>query len=361
MRNLKEYLSRMRDMDASDILIVSGSPVSIRVNKDLIPAFEDDAALKPDDARSLIRQLYESAGRTEPSRQKSVLGAIRPDDDFSFSVPGLARFRTNVYNQRGSDAAAIRIVPFGVPDPHELGIPESVLSVADIRSGLVLITGTTGSGKSTTQACIVDRINETRRAHVVTLEDPIEFLHKNKKSIVSQREIGLDAPDYLSALRSCLRQTPDVILLGEMRDPETIWTALTAAETGHLVIATLHTKTAATTVNRVVDSFPGVQQEQVRVQLASVLSVVVSQQLVPNTSGSLSAAFEIMKANTAIQNLIRENHIHQIDNAILAGRPDGMLTMAGCLSDMLSAGTISKDVYDAAIRSTPQFSGGFAH
>ena len=249
------------------------------------------------------------------------------DDDFSFSLAGLARFRVNVYRQRGSMAAVIRVVAFDIPDWKDLSIPEQVMDLAGVTHGMVLVTGTAGSGKSTTQACIIDRINRTRECHIITLEDPIEYLHRDRKSIVSQREVAIDTQNYPSALRACLRQAPDVILLGEMRDQETIHTAMTAAETGHLLIATLHTKGAVNTIDRIVDTFPSGQQDQVRVQLSMVLHTVVSQQLVPDANGGLVPAFEIMHVNNAIRSLIRDSKTHQIDNAIAAGGAEGMMSM----------------------------------
>ena len=264
------------------------------------------------------------------------------DDDFSFAVPGLARFRVNTYRQRGSLAAVVRVVAFNIPNWQELNIPEQVINLANQTSGMILVTGTAGSGKSTTQACIIDQINKTRACHIVTLEDPIEYLHRNQLSIISQREIAIDTNDYLAALRACLRQAPDVILLGEMRDHETIRTAMTAAETGHLLIATLHTSGAVNTVDRIVDSFPEGQQEQIRVQLSMVLSTVVSQQLLPALDGTLVPAYEIMHMNNNIRTLIRENKSHQIDNAITTGSRDGMISMDQSIYNLYQAGKISK-------------------
>ena len=221
--------------------------------------------------------------------------------------------------------------------------PKEVMDLADVQHGMILVTGTAGSGKSTTQACIIDQINRTREAHVITLEDPIEFLHRNQRCIVSQREIATDTADYLSALRACLRQAPDVIQLGEMRDHETIRTAMTAAETGHLLIATLHTKGAVNTIDRIVDSFPSSQQGQVRVQLSMVLHTVVSQQLLPDVNGGLVPAFEIMHTNNAIRNQIRESKTHQIDSTIAAGSAEGMITMEQSILNLYHAGRISKE------------------
>jgi len=265
------------------------------------------------------------------------------DDDFSFAIPGLARFRVSTYRQRGSLAAVIRVVAFNIPDWQELGIPQAVMDLSEVTSGLVLFTGTAGSGKSTTQACLIDRINKTRDCHIITLEDPIEFLHRNAKSIVSQREIAIDTTDYLSALRACLRQAPDVILLGEMRDAETIRTAMTAAETGHTVIATLHTKGTVNSIDRVVDAFPAEQQGQIRIQLASVLNTVVSQQLVPSVDGGLISAFEIMTSNNAVKNLIRDGKTHQLPATIASSSGDGMLSMDQSLLDLYAGGKITKE------------------
>lgn len=235
------------------------------------------------------------------------------------------------------------MVVFEIPDWEKLHIPKQVMDLANLSHGMVLVTGTAGSGKSTTQACIIDRINRTRGCHIITLEDPIEFLHKNKKSIVSQREIAIDSENYLTALRSCLRQAPDVILLGEMRDHETIRTAMTAAETGHLLIATLHAKGAVNTIDRIVDSFPGGQQLQIRVQLSMVLETVISQQLLPGTGGDLVPAYEIMHMNNAIRSLIRESKSRQIDNAIASGSGEGMISMDQSVLGLYREGKISKE------------------
>jgi twitching motility protein PilT len=235
------------------------------------------------------------------------------------------------------------VVNFELPDFNELHIPKSVIDVAEMKKGLVLVTGPAGSGKSTTLACIIDQINKTRNAHVVTLEDPIEYLHRHQKSIVTQREIVTDTEDYVSALRAALRQAPDVILLGELRDYETIRTAMTAAETGHLVISTLHTIGAANTVDRIIDAFPENQQNQIRIQLAMVLQAVISQQLIPTVDASTIPAFELMFLNNAIRNMIRERKNHQIDSVIASGQEEGMISMDSSLLNLFKAGTITKD------------------
>lgn len=335
MVGLTEYLKRAVSDNASDLFIVAGGPVCAKEDKRLVPISED--RVFPQQTEELIREVYNLAGR--PIDRFLQQG----DDDFSFSLAGLARFRVNVYRQRGSMAAVIRVVAFDIPDYRTLGIPEEVINLSQVVHGMVLVTGTAGSGKSTTQACIIDQINQTRECHIITLEDPIEYLHRDRWSIVSQREIAIDTQDYPSALRACLRQAPDVILLGEMRDQATIHTAMTAAETGHLLIATLHTKGAVNTIDRIVDTFPSGQQDQVRVQLSMVLHTVVSQQLVPGVNGELVPAFEIMHVNNAIRSLIRDSKTHQIDNAIAAGGAEGMITMDQSLLNLYRAGKITAE------------------
>lgn len=333
MADLLEYLKQAVTDRASDLFLVAGGPVSEKVEGRLRPISGEKVF--PQETERLITGIYDLAGRsTEAYRQ-------RGDDDFSFAVPGLARFRVNAYRQRGSLAAVVRVVAFDIPDWRALRIPAQVMDLADVGHGMVLVTGTAGSGKSTTQACIIDRINRTREAHIITLEDPIEFLHRDCKSIVSQREIAIDTVDYLSALRACLRQAPDVILLGEMRDHDTIRTAMTAAETGHLLIATLHTKGAVNTVDRIIDSFPPAQQSQIRVQLSMVLRTVVSQQLLPDKNGGLVPAYEIMHMNAAIRSMIRDSKSHQIAGAIAAGGAEGMAAMDQSILELYQSGQIT--------------------
>lgn len=335
MAELLDYLKRAVEDEASDLFIVAGGKVSEKVEKNLVPISEE--IVYPQETERLIRELYSRARR--PIENYIKCG----DDDFSLSLPGLARFRVNTYHQRGSMAAVVRVVVFDIPDWKKLHIPEQVIELSEVDFGMVLVTGTAGSGKTTTQACIIDRINRTRACHIITLEDPIEFLHRNQKSIISQREIVIDSEDYLSALRSCLRQAPDVILLGEMRDHETIRTAMTAAETGHLLMATLHTQGAVNTIDRIVDAFPGDQQAQVRMQLSMVLHTVVSQQLLPGVNGDLVPAYEIMHVNNAIRNLIRESKSHQIENAIAAGGGEGMMAMDHSILGLYQQGLITKE------------------
>ena len=336
MASLRDYLQMAVDRNASDVFIVAGGPVGIKTGGRIDPA--DDIRLMPDMTAALITETYEFAKR---SMDKLTTTG---DDDFSFAVGGLARFRVNAYQQRGSLAAVIRIVSFSIPDYTRMGIPENIMNLSELTYGMVLVTGTAGSGKSTTQACIVDRVNHTRNCHIITLEDPIEFLHRDDKSIVSQREIAIDTQDFLSALRSCLRQAPDVIQLGELRDAETIRTAMTAAETGHLLIATLHTKGAVNTVDRIIDTFPADQQAQIRIQLSSVLRTVVCQQLLPKNGGGLVPAFEIMNMTNAVKSMIRDNKTHQISNAIAAGASDGMISMNQSILALYKQGAITKEV-----------------
>ena len=332
---LLDYLRRAVKDQASDLFLVAGGPVCEKLDNRLVPVSE--GRVFPRETEELIRELYALAGR-EPAPYLQ-----RGDDDFSLSVPELARFRVNAYRQRGSLAAVVRIVSFEIPDWRACGIPEQVMALSDMLHGMVLVTGTAGSGKSTTQACVIDQINRNRECHIITLEDPIEYLHRDVRSIVSQREIAIDTENYLSALRACLRQAPDVILLGEMRDAETIHTAMTAAETGHLLIATLHTRGAVNTIDRIIDSYPAGQQEQIRAQLSMVLDTVVSQQLLPGKDEKLVPAFEIMRMNSAIRGLIRDNKTHQINNAIAAGAREGMMTMDQSILALYREGKISAE------------------
>ena len=330
-----DYLRTAVEGGASDMFIVAGGTVSCKI-KGTIRSIGEEKVFPPETER-LISDLYSQAGR-DMSRYLET-----GDDDFSFAIGGLARFRINAYRQRGSMAAVVRVVAFNIPDYKDMHIPEQVIDLANVDHGMVLVTGTAGSGKSTTQACIIDRVNRTRSCHIITLEDPIEYLHRDQRSIVSQREIAIDTENYLTALRACLRQAPDVILLGEMRDHETIRTAMTAAETGHLIIATLHTSGAVNTIDRIIDSFPSAQQSQIRIQLSSVLHTVVSQQLIPAKDGGMVPAYEIMHMNSAIKSLIRDSKSHQIDNAITSGSAEGMITMDQSILNLYKEGLIDRD------------------
>ncbi len=333
--SISEILKKAVDSSASDVFLVAGLPMTFKRGGHQVR--EDSGVLMPADIAVLVDEIYEMSGRDRINLDKRV------DDDFSFAVPGLGRFRVNVFRQRGSIAAVIRVIRFGLPDPAALGIPESVLSLADNKKGLVLITGAAGAGKSTTLACMIDRINRSRDGHIITMEDPIEYIHRHNKSIVSQREISIDTPGYLSALRSALRESPDVILLGEMRDYDTISAAITAAETGVLVLSTLHTSSAANTINRILDAFPADQQKQVKIQLAQLLRGIVCQQLVKDKDGNLTAVFEILRTNPAIQNMIREDKLYQLESVMQTGAQEGMCTMDGSLLKMYKEGRITKE------------------
>lgn len=332
---IESYLEQAVAAHASDLFIIAGGTVSMKLDGHLQSISQE--RLLPPRTKSLITEIYSLADRS----METYLA--QGDDDFAFAIPGLARFRVNAYRQRGSLAAVIRVVSFQIPDWQKIHIPQKIMDLAATSHGMILMTGTAGSGKSTTQACIIDRINQTRDCHIITLEDPIEFLHRNQRSIVSQREIAVDTADYLSALRACLRQAPDVILLGEMRDPETIQTTITAAETGHLIIATLHTKGAVNAIDRIIDSFPSSHQSQIRMMLSMVLQTVVSQQMLPDKNGGMVPAFEIMHVNSAIRSMIRDNKSHQINNAIAAGAKEGMVTMDQAILELYRNGSISKE------------------
>lgn len=332
---IPEYLSYATDNHASDIFIIAGRPLSVKIDGKL-SSYGD--RLMPDDTSALIRQIYHMANERNFDRFLES-----GDDDFSFSIPGLSRFRVNTYRQRGSLAAVIRVIAFELPDPDVLNIPEDVMSAADFSKGMVLVTGPAGSGKSTTMACIVDRINHSREGHIITLEDPLEYLHRHDKCIVSQREICTDTESYLVSLRATLRQSPDVILLGEMRDYETIQTAMTAAETGHLVLSSLHTTGAANTISRIVDVFEPTQQRQISIQLSMVLQAVISQQLVPDVNGHNIPVFEVMRLNPAIRNMIRDNKIHQIDGVIASSAHEHMRSMDQSLFELYRQKKITRE------------------
>lgn len=341
--NIEEIIEKVRrimknaiDRQASDIFIVAGRALTCKINGEMVTVGEQ--MMMPDETSEVIHGIYELAGKR--SMDKLLTSG---DDDFSFSLPGLSRFRVSTYKQRGSLAAVIRVIAFQLPDPKKLGIPDEVIHLADFNNGLVLVTGTAGSGKSTTLACMIDHINHTRAEHIITLEDPLEFVHRHDKSIVSQREVVTDTESYITALRAALRQSPDVILLGEMRDYETINTVMTAAETGHLIFSTLHTLGAANTVDRIIDVFPANQQRQITIQLASVLQAIVSQQLIPDVEGKQIPAFEIMVMTPAIRNMIRENKVHQIDGVIYSSNQTQLMSMDVCLLKYYKEGRITRE------------------
>jgi twitching motility protein PilT len=334
VETLDEILRKALEYKGSDVFVVPGSQIMTKASGKMIPITQDRAL--PNDIAILVDRAYELAGRTRETLHEEG------DDDFSFAVRDLSRFRCNAYRQRGSLAMTCRVVAFGIPDPQDCHIPDVVMRLADFRSGMILVTGPAGNGKSTTLACLVDKINRTRSGHIITIEDPIEYLHPHKQCLVSQREVPGDASTFARALRAALRQAPDVIMLGEMRDIETISTAITAAETGHLLLSSLHTLGAAKTIDRVIDAFPANQQNQIRSQLSMVLRAVVSQRLILTKEGKLHPVFEVMCVNPAIQNLIREGKTHQIDNAIFGGGAD-MLSMDTELARLLRDGKIDKE------------------
>lgn len=334
MPTIEELLRQAKEAGASDLHITVGVPPKLRVNGDLYTM--DYPRLLPADTIAILHEVM-----TEYQRKQFE---ERGEWDMSFSIPELGRYRVNAFKQRGTAAAAFRLVGTQVPSTEVLGVPASVIDLYQRKRGLVLVTGPTGSGKSTTLAAVIDKVNNNRECHVITLEDPIEYLHRHKKAMVNQREIGLDSHSYANALRAALREDPDVILVGEMRDFETISVAITAAETGHLVLSTLHTIGAASTVDRVIDVFPPHQQQQIRVQFANVLEAVVSQQLIPTSDGKgRAAAFEVLHANHAVRNLIREGKSHQLISVMQTNRKMGMITMDDAIMQLFYNGRISRE------------------
>ncbi|MBN2222270.1 MAG: type IV pilus twitching motility protein PilT [Vallitaleaceae bacterium] len=334
MYTIDELLIEAFNQKASDVHLTVGMPPIYRIHGKLRPV--EGEKLTPQTSREVIKPIM--------SPETYAKYEDRGEIDFSYSIAQIGRYRVNVFNQRGSMAAAIRLVDSVIPTPDKLGIPDSVVELYEKKRGLILVTGPTGSGKSTTLASLIDQINRNRNAHVITLEDPIEYLHKHNKSVVNQREVGVDSMSFSNALRASLRQDPDIILVGEMRDLETISIAITAAETGHLVLSTLHTIGAANTIDRIIDVFPPHQQQQIRVQLSTVLVSIVSQQLLPSYDGrSRVAAFEVLHANQAIRSLIRENKTHQITSIIQTNRQVGMQTMDESILALVKEGRISRE------------------
>jgi twitching motility protein PilT len=339
LRSLDEYLQDLWEANGTDLLVTAGAPPLARVDGHVEP-LPGERVLTGDDTAALVRDLLGDHLWERFHFEKEI--------DFSFGWDGIARFRANAFHQQGHAALAVRLIPARIPTFDDLGLPAIMEQFAQLPQGLVLVTGPTGSGKSTTLAAIVDRVNETRRAHILTLEDPIEYVHKHKQSVVSQREIGWDTDSFARGLRAALREDPDVVLVGEMRDPETIQIALTVAETGHLVFATLHTNDAPQAVDRMIDVFPAEQQAQVRVQLGASLQAVVAQRLVPRIRGGQVAAFEVLVATNPVRNLIREGKTHQIRNLLATGGRDGMQTMEASLTRLVADGLVSRE--DAVAR-----------
>ncbi|PYT11781.1 MAG: type IV pili twitching motility protein PilT [Acidobacteria bacterium] len=331
---LDQLLMHAAQRGASDVLLIAGSPVTLRLNGALAPAA--GPALGAEDTGNLLLPLLTSTQYQELQRHKSV--------DLCFTREGIGRFRANIHHQRGTLAGSIRLLPEKIPTLESLHLPVTLKRLADARQGLLLITGPTGCGKSSTLAALLDLINTHRRGHIVTIEDPVEYVHTNRNSVIEQIEVGHDTPDFARSVRSLLRQTPDVILVGEMRDPETIATVLTAAETGHLVLSTLHTNDTSQAVSRILDSFPAGNQPQIRQQLSLALLAIVAQQLLPAADGTgRYPAVEIMVATHAIRNLIRKGEDHQIYTTVGTGRAEGMITMEQSLTEMVRAGRIERD------------------
>ncbi len=327
-------LDKMVQLGASDLFITVGKPPIMKV-EGMMQAMDQFGVFGQAETENAAFELLRD------EKDKAVFNE-EGETDFSLSLSRVGRFRVNVFRQRGSFALTVRRVIGQIPDPGQLGILDGIMDLAGEKRGLVLVTGPAGCGKSTTLAALIDKINQERSCHILTLEDPIEYLHRHKKSIINQREIGTDSKSYAKALRSALRQAPDVILIGEMRDLETISIALTAAETGHFVLSTLHTIGAAKTIDRIIDVFPPAQQQQIRIQLSTVLQAVVSQQLLTSKENRLLPAFEIMLVNNAIRNMIRENKSPQIDGVIQMNPAAGMMTMDMHLAALLAAGKIER-------------------
>lgn len=334
---IDDLLLKARELGASDLHITVEQPPIVRVNGELVRLPGQN--LKAADTRELLDQLMGESQRESFDEQGEV--------DFSYGLPGIGRFRVNGFRQRGAAAISIRLISAKVPTMRELNLPEALDALARLERGLVLVTGPTGSGKSTTLAAMVNLINEERACHVLTLEDPIEYLHRHNKAVINQREVGQDTKSFANGLRAALREDPDVILVGEMRDLETTSIAVSAAETGHLVFATMHTPSAAETVNRIIDIFPPFQQQQIRIQLANVLEGIVAMRLLPRADGKgRVAAFEILIATPAVRNLVREEKTHQIPSSIQTGARYGMVTMEQYLRQLHQQGLISKQTMD---------------
>ena len=335
---IEDLVQLLWDQGGTDIHLTAGVPPLFRIDGQLVPV-HDASPLHPDDTARIAEAMLTEDLHATLLRAKEV--------DFSFSWGKSIRFRGNAFHQRGAVTMALRAIPHRIPSTQELMLPPQLERFCGLSQGLVLITGPTGSGKSTTQASMIDLINQTQAKHILTLEDPIEYIHTHQRSIVNQREVGTDTASFALGLRAALREDPDVVLVGEMRDPESIQTALTIAETGHLVLATLHTNDASTALDRIVDVFPADRQGQIRVQLAASLAGVVAQRLVPRVDGGLIAAFEILVANGAARGLIREGKTHQIRNVISQSVREGMQTLEQSLSVLVAHGLIT---YDDAVQ-----------
>ncbi len=342
-----DVLLEVIDRRASDLHITAGAPPTVRVRGRLVP-MEGFPVLTPNDTREIVYSIL-SEGQRQKFENNWQL-------DFAYQIPGRARFRVNAYMQRSAVGAALRLIPFDVVPLERLGLPAAVAEFANRPRGLVLVTGPTGSGKSTTLASLIDVINATREEHIMTVEDPIEFLHSHKKCIVNQRELGSDAVSFAEALKGALRQDPDVILVGEMRDMETIGTAITAAETGHLVFATLHTQDTPQTIDRIIDVFPSEQQGQVRAMLSVALQGIMTQMLLPTADGAgRCVAAEVLVPTPAVRNLIRESKTHQIYSVLQTGASHGMQTMDAALAQLVRAGKVNRQLAETRSHSVEEF------
>ena len=337
---IERYLQVLWEQNGSDLLLTAYNKPLVRVDGQLLP-LEDEPVLDQDHCEHLVLSVLTEELKQELRTNKEV--------DFSFSWNGVARFRANCFYQMGAISMSLRIIPLKLPTMEQLGLPPAIEYFANLPQGLVLVTGPTGSGKSTTLAAMINYINENRRAHILTIEDPVEYVHPHKNSAVSQREVGYDTHSFARALRAALREDPDVILVGEMRDPETVQFALSIAETGHLVFATLHTNDAPQALDRISDMFPAERQNQIKVQLAACLSGVVSQRLLPKIGGGMVAAFEILVANNAVRGLIREGKTHQVRNIMSGGRNEGMCTLETWMNMLIANGWIT---YEDAVTRT---------
>jgi twitching motility protein PilT len=333
--DLKNYLQNVIDSKASDLHLIAGLPPTLRLNGNLTP-MPGMGVLTPEQVSQMLKEVLTSEQLERLSVNKEI--------DFSIAYSDKGRFRVNAYTQKNSLAAAFRLIPLEIPDMEVLGLPKIVHSFTNLRQGFVLITGPTGHGKSTTLAAVLNEINKTRNAHILTIEDPVEFIFKSQKSIVSQREMRSDTHSWEIALRSALREDPDVVLVGEMRDYETIAAALTVAETGHLVFATLHTNSAAQSIDRIVDVFPDEQQKQVRLQLSNTIEAVFSQRLIQTSFNTRAIAYEVMLGTTAIRTAIRDGKTHQIESILETSQEAGMSTIEKSLAELVKKGTITMDV-----------------
>lgn len=333
--DVKQYCQLTIDRQASDLHLLAGVPPHLRVEGELFP-IPDEPVVTHDDVANILKEILNSEQLERLSINKEL--------DFSYAFSGHARFRVNAYTQKGSYAVAFRRIPLEIPPIDALGLPNILHQFTTLRQGFILVTGPTGHGKSTTLASILNEINQTRAEHIVTVEDPVEFIIKPSKSVISQREMGFDTHSWQIALRSVLREDPNVVLIGEMRDYETIAAALTIAETGHLVFATLHTNSAAQTIDRIVDVFPDEQQSQVRMQLSNVLEAVFSMRLVPSVTGKRVVAYEVMLGSSAVKTTVREGKTHQIDNIIQTSQEAGMSTIEMSLADHVRSGNVSLEV-----------------